>query len=183
MGTDHESRCHATDDERRVSTGDESFVELSNSQSDLTSKLADSKINKGYLYHKESDGLRQRWFTLDGNVLKCYKRQNQSLLFEVNFSEGGYSAIQGRIAKMFAIRLSGTKASSSHLFASPKVDLVASWMMALSSAGVRLQDEILREVREGFEICAHACSYTMSNVKLWYCLTIGPKIRGFPGGH
>ncbi|CAB3995109.1 Hypothetical predicted protein, partial [Paramuricea clavata] len=149
MGTDDESRyLTTTDDERRVSTGGESFVELS--QSDLTSqkysKVADSNINKGYLYHKESDGLRQRWFILDESVLKCYKRQNQSLLFEVNFSEGGYSAIKGRIGKMSAIRLSGTKASSSHLFASPKVETVASWMMALSSAGVRLQDDILREV-------------------------------------
>lgn len=157
MGTDDESRyLTTTDDERRVSTGGESFVELS--QSDLTSqkytRVADSNVNKGYLHHKESDGLRQRWFILDGSVLKCYKRQNQSLLFEVNFSEGGYSAIKGRIGKMSAIRLSGTKASSSHLFASPKVETVASWMMALSSAGVRLQDDILREVGKCFEMCA-----------------------------
>ena len=162
MGTDDESRyLTTTDDERRVSMGGESFVELSESQHDLTSqklsKVVDSNLNKGQLYHKENDGLRQRWFVLDESVLKCYKRQNQSLLFEVNFSEGDYSAIQGRIGKMFAIRLSGTKASSSHLFASPKVDVVASWMMALSSAGVRLQDDILREVRKCFRnVCACA---------------------------
>ena len=124
-------------------------MELSKSQCDLTSqkysKLADSNINKGYLYHKEGDGLRQRWFILDGSVLKCYKRQNQNLLFEVNFSGGAYSAIQGRFGKMFAIRLSGMK-TSGHLFASPKVETIASWMIALSKAGVRLQDDILREV-------------------------------------
>lgn len=125
-------------------------MELSKSQCDLASqkysKLADSNVNKGYLYHKESDGLKQRWFILDGSVLKCYKRQNQNLLFEVNFWGGAYSAIQGRIGRMFAIRLSGVKASSSHLFASPKVETTASWMMALSRAGVRLQGDILREV-------------------------------------
>lgn len=109
-----------------------------------------SNINQGNLFYKEIDGLRQRWIVLDGSVLKCYKRQNQSLLFEVNFSDGGYSAIRGRIGKMFAIRLSGTKASSSHLFASPKVETIASWMIAFSGAGVRLQDEILREVRKDF---------------------------------
>ncbi|XP_028394372.1 uncharacterized protein LOC114518533 isoform X2 [Dendronephthya gigantea] len=149
LGTDDENRnLTGTDDERRVSTGGESFVELSNS--DLTgqkySKVTNSNINQGNLYCKEIDGLRQRWIVLDGSVLKCYKKQNQNLLFEVNFSDGGYSAIRGRIGKMFAIRLSGTKASSSHLFASPKVETIASWMIAFSGAGVRLQDEILREV-------------------------------------
>lgn len=148
MATDDESRYHTTtDDERRISTGGESFVELSKSQCDITSqkylKFAEANVNKGHLYHKESDGLRQRWFILDGSVLKCYKRQNQNLLFEVDFSGGAYSAIQGRIGRMFAIRLSG---SSSHLFASPKAETIASWVMALSRAGVRLQDDILREV-------------------------------------
>ena len=162
MATDDESRYPTTtDDERRVSMSGESFVELSESQRDLASqklsKSTDSNFNKGYLYHKENDGLRQRWFVLEESVLKCYKRQNQSLLFEINFTECDYSAIQGRIGKMFAIRLSGSKPSSSHLFASPKVDIIASWMMALGRAGVRLQDDILREVRICFQMCADAC--------------------------
>lgn len=153
LGTDDESRyLTTTDDERRVSYGGEAFIELSKSQIDFTAlkyaKLTESSMIKGYLYHKESDGLKERWLAMDGGVLKCFKKQHQSLLFEINLSEGGYSAIEGRIGKMFAIRLSGTRAFSSHLFASPKIEIIASWLMTLSEAGVRLQDEILREVRK-----------------------------------
>ncbi|XP_046850643.1 uncharacterized protein LOC124444106 isoform X2 [Xenia sp. Carnegie-2017] len=151
MSTDDERHgMTATDDERRLSAASENFVELSKSQVDLTSKnlskLGDTSLNQGHLYHKENEVIRQRWLVLDANVLRCYKRQNGAMLFELDFTEGSYSAMQGRIGKMFAIRLSGSKTVTSHLFASPKVETIASWIMSFSRAGVRLQDDLLREI-------------------------------------
>lgn len=145
-----ESTAGYTSDEDCQIAGNENFVEFTKSEEDLsTKKLAKSggdTVNSGYLFHKETDGLRRRWCVLDGQVLKCYKRQNQHLAFEVNFCEWSFSAIQGRVGKMFAIRLSCAKGPTSHLFASPKAEVCASWMMKFSSAGVQLQDDILREV-------------------------------------
>lgn len=135
---------YVTDEDIR---GGENVVGLTKTDDETSNKqLGGDSVNSGYLFHKETDGLRRRWCVLEDQLLKCYKRQNQNFMFEVSFRDGDFSAIQGRVGKMFAVRLSGSKSPRSYLFASPKAEVCASWMMRFSCAGVRLQDDILREV-------------------------------------
>ena len=135
---------YVTDEDIR---GDENLGEFTKTDDDISNKqFANDNVNSGYLFLKETDGLRRRWCVLEDQVLKCYKRQNQNFMFEVNFHDGDFSAIQGRVGKMFAVRLSSSKTPRSYLFASPKAEVCACWMMRFSCAGVQLQDDILREV-------------------------------------